>query len=287
MTNVININNGDLVLSLKTDPVEMISLKKGNTEFLYQKEGSWDKVSPILFPICGKLKDDSFIYESKIYKMPKHGFVQGHTADKWTIEKLEDNKVSFLLSSDKELFKMYPFEFELRVEFELKSSNELSIRNTVINRSETKDLFYSFGHHPAFKTNKDGVVKYNKVEKFTNVFPNGFVDLNSKTYTTNEIKLNDVKWSPDINPAVIKMNSTKVEYRDSSREIDFMVSDFETMLLWSKDGGTKWLCFEPWNGLPDFANDDIIELSDKKGMVKVLKNESHSSNLLISLKTHK
>lgn len=287
MNNVVKIFNGDLSLSIKTDPVEMISLVKDDTEFIYQKDGGWAKASPLLFPVCGKLKDDSFIYESKTYTMPKHGFVQEHTAGKWVIKNKSDNRVLLSLSSDKDLLKMYPFDFELIMEFELRSSNELNIKSTMINKSDSKELFYSLGHHPAFLTSKEGVIKYNKVEKFMDVFPNGFVDLNTETYETNEIKVGDVKWHPDMNPAILKLQSTKVEYKDNNREVFFGVADFETMLLWSKDDGTKWLCFEPWNGMPDLVNGEVMELSDKKGMVKVLKNESHTSNLLISLKTTK
>ncbi|WP_338983054.1 hypothetical protein [Spiroplasma endosymbiont of Othius punctulatus] len=285
MNKIINISNGDLILSINTNPVEMISLKKGDTEFLYQRDGSWAKTSPLLFPICGKLKYDSYIYESKIYKIPKHGFAQTHSTDKWEVKENTENKVIFSLSSNKELLEIYPFEFEFLFEFELKDSNNLNIKTTMINKSKTKELFYSLGHHPAFNTSKEGVIKFNKVEKMLDVFPNGFVDLETETYMTNEIKVNDVKWHPDMNPCVVKLESDKVVYKDNVREINFDITDFESMLLWSKDGGTKWLCFEPWNGLPDFVNEDINEISEKHGILSVKENESHTSNLLISLKT--
>ena len=36
----------------------------------------WPSHTPLLFPIAGALKDDTWYYQGRAYTMPKHGFVR-------------------------------------------------------------------------------------------------------------------------------------------------------------------------------------------------------------------
>jgi galactose mutarotase-like enzyme len=74
----------------------------------------WNRSTPILFPIVGKLKDDSYKLKEKVYQMAQHGFAR----DK-NFQCLEcgSSEMEFFLEADQETFKLYPFCFELRVKY--------------------------------------------------------------------------------------------------------------------------------------------------------------------------
>ena len=119
------IENENLRVAMQSKGAELDSIvhKQNKLEYLWQGDAAfWGKKSPVLFPIVGNLKDNAYLYQGKKYTLSRHGFardrvfeVEHHTAD----------KAIFLLKSDAESFKNYPFDFEFRVHYTLKN-NQLS-----------------------------------------------------------------------------------------------------------------------------------------------------------------
>ena len=69
-------------------------------------------ISPILFPVVGRVLNDEHIYNGKTYNMPLHGFAQKMD---FIVEELTDTSVSLVLEANDETRAMYPFEFRLKV----------------------------------------------------------------------------------------------------------------------------------------------------------------------------
>ena len=78
MIKIIKIENSELSVSVSTLGAELMSVSgKGGTEFLWNGDKNvWSGRAPLLFPICGGLKDDKFTYNGKEYTLPKHGFAR-------------------------------------------------------------------------------------------------------------------------------------------------------------------------------------------------------------------
>ena len=113
----ITILNEFLNVTINSLGAEVESVKKLGKEMLWEGNPDiWAGHSPILFPICGGLKDDKFIFEGIEYNLPKHGFAKSM---EWEVETTEKEKAVFLLKSNDETLKAYPFEFELRAIFTL------------------------------------------------------------------------------------------------------------------------------------------------------------------------
>ena len=55
---------------------ELISVKLNNIEKLHDGKTFWNRHSPVLFPIVGKLKDGKTTIDGKIYEMGQHGFIR-------------------------------------------------------------------------------------------------------------------------------------------------------------------------------------------------------------------
>ena len=91
---------------------ELISVKFDGIEKLHDGKSFWNRHSPILFPIVGKLKNGKTIINGKTYEMGQHGFARD-----MNFEKLAEN--SYVLKSNEETKSKFPFDFELYVSYRL------------------------------------------------------------------------------------------------------------------------------------------------------------------------
>ncbi len=108
-----NLKNDLLNINIKPKGVELCNITsvKNNTEFMWQADSNiWGSHAPNLFPVIGSMKDDCYIYEDETYPMTKHGFVRRN--DAFSIKNSTETAITFLLTSNDELYKMYPFLFE-------------------------------------------------------------------------------------------------------------------------------------------------------------------------------
>ena len=143
------IENENLRVAIQPKGAELDSIVHKQTQLEYLWQGDvvfWGKKSPILFPIVGTLKDNSYSYEGKNYTLTRHGFARDRV---FIIEKQTDDAATFLLKSDAESLKIYPFDFEFRLHYALKD-NTLSVSYDVKNTMQG-DMYFSVGGHPAFR----------------------------------------------------------------------------------------------------------------------------------------
>ena len=96
---------------------ELKSLKCDDYEYIWGgREDSWNRSCPILFPICGGLNDDKYVFCGKEYTLSKHGFLRDKSFE---IEQITDDSVIFLSKSDADTKRRFPFDYELRVVYKL------------------------------------------------------------------------------------------------------------------------------------------------------------------------
>ena len=95
---------------------ELKSFKNNNgMEFIWEGNPDiWCGTAPVLFPIVGKLKNNKYFYEGQSYDMNQHGFAR---KSKFEVFNIEESTISFILKASKESKLIYPFDFELIVEF--------------------------------------------------------------------------------------------------------------------------------------------------------------------------
>src|SRR5687768_17523040 len=84
--------------------------KKHQIEYLWSGDASyWAKKSPVLFPIVGTLKDNTFILDNISFSLGRHGFAREKL---FTLTKQSPASLEFTLTDDKETFANYPFHFQ-------------------------------------------------------------------------------------------------------------------------------------------------------------------------------
>lgn len=73
------IQNEKVMVSISDKGAELqsVRLKEDNTEYLWQGDSTyWGRRAPILFPIVGRLVDNTYYVDGKPYSLTQHGFAR-------------------------------------------------------------------------------------------------------------------------------------------------------------------------------------------------------------------
>lgn len=280
---IITISNTNISATIDSLGAELIRLEKDNQNYIWKvDERYWNKTSPILFPIVGRLKNDSYNCDGKTYELPRHGFARNFDFE---IENQTENSVVFILTENTETLKKYPFQFELRLKYEV-IENSLEMHYSVINKSD-KMMPFSIGAHPAFAINElfseftlvfntsEDFVSYElENEQFNNSFKNitsenGKINLDYSLFEKDALVFKHLK-SDSI--TLLKKNQTylSVEFKD-----------FPYLGIWTKPNA-PFLCIEPWCGLADNVNHNG-NIFEKEGINLLQAQDFFSRTIKIKL----
>ena len=95
---IYEISNNIYALKVDSLGAELISASYKKEEYLHQKEKVyWNRSSPVLFPIVGKLKNNNYNYKNKNYSLPIHGLARHK---EFTFVKQDTNTLVFSLKED-------------------------------------------------------------------------------------------------------------------------------------------------------------------------------------------
>lgn len=223
---------------------------------------------PILFPLCGQLPEQKYVFDGQEYSMKNHGLAR--TAEWKVIDKDTQNNASIKLSfaSSTETLKSYPFEFELIFEYILKG-NKLTINQFYINHSD-KSMPMSAGFHPYFfAKDKKSVEYFFNASEYLDC-----EDLKIKAYNSEDMDLTHSKESKLILDH--KGNSLSFYLRDLNRKVSFdYSSQFKYIILWSVPG-SNFICVEPWTS-------KAAALSSKEDLLYISPGDSLNLNYTITV----
>ena len=117
-----SISNSKLTAIINHNGAELISLQSNETKKEYMWKGDelyWGRQAPLLFPIVGILKNNTYSYNDSHYNLDRHGFARNQQFD---LISHKQNEAIFCLKSNEFTFKIYPFLFELIVVYTLVES---------------------------------------------------------------------------------------------------------------------------------------------------------------------
>ncbi len=264
-----------IIISSKGAELQSIYNKKIQLEYLWNGDPAfWAKRSPILFPIVGTLKEDTYYYDNKQYHLSRHGFARGM---EFEASQLENDSITFFLNSSETTLENFPFEFELRIIYALQENN-LRVSYNVSNISN-HEMYFSIGGHPAFKTPLTGETNYEDYylefnEEETKprwpISKDGLIETAPipLLQQTNILRLSKDLFSKD---ALVLKNLTSsivsLKTDKSSHGLDFDFGDFPYLGIWAAKNA-DFVCIEPWCGIADSvsANQKLV---DKEGINKL------------------
>jgi galactose mutarotase-like enzyme len=278
------ISNSNLTAQIKHMGAELFSLKSNlNKEYIWEGNPTfWGKHSPILFPIVGSLKNNSYSYNGKQYPLNRHGFAREMEFE--LIEKSEES-ATFSLISTIETKKIYPFDFELQICYSL-NETKLNIDYKVINKNEIT-MPFAIGAHPAFalpgtfedynlEFQQDEILNYNLLEE-------GLI-----SNSTNELQLKNrqlgLKYQLFEKDALVfktlKSKSITI-LKNTNPILKVNYSDFPNLGIWTVVNA-PFLCIEPWFGYSDTL-DEYDNFSKKEGIQLLEKKKTFESNYSIEI----
>jgi galactose mutarotase-like enzyme len=279
------IANATLSATIKHAGAELCSLKKISTNKEYIWEGNpefWGKHSPILFPIVGTLKDNTFIYNNTPYHLSRHGFARDMA---FTLIEQQDDSAIFSLQANQETLKLYPFKFELQIKYTL-TENALAISYKVKNNGTSK-MAFSIGAHPAFSLTEnfeDYSLQFENNEKLEyTLLQNNLISNETASLTTTEgiVNLNYQLFKKDalIFKSLESKSITILENKKPLLAVEF--EGFPHLGIWTpKDA--PFLCIEPWFGYSD-AVDSNGNIFEKDGIQILEPSTSFNSKFSISI----
>ncbi len=270
----VSIENEHIRATFNTKGAELqhITGVHSNTEFLWSGDANyWGKFSPVLFPIVGALKEDTYQYEGQTYTLPRHGFARDLD---FKVEQLGEHELLFTLTHDAETLKNYPFEFQLGLRYKMFGAS-VCCTYEVFNPAD-KELLFSIGGHPAFAAplNKEGVysdyfLQFNKDEELLcHPIVANLISDELNTIQLNEHKL-PLKHELFYNDALViknlKSDSVSLMNTKNYNGLNFKFKDFPYFGIWAaKDA--PFVCLEPWCGLADSIHHNQ-QLKDKEGII--------------------
>jgi galactose mutarotase-like enzyme len=251
----ITIYNHQIKATINTLGAELIQLEKENHNYIWTiDETYWNKTSPILFPIVGRLKNDTYTIEGKTYELPRHGFARNF---EFELENQTENTVVLLFTENQETLKHYPFQFELRLKYEI-IENSLKINYSILNKSQ-ETMPFSIGAHPAFAIDglfSDYTLDFNQSENFISYelekeqFNNSFKKIPSEN---GKINLDYALFEKDALVFKHLKSNTLTLLRKNQPYISVEFKGFPYLAIWTKPNA-PFLCIEPWCGLADNIN---------------------------------
>lgn len=274
-----SIENEFLKVNINSKGAELSHIKSVNnkTEFMWQADPEvWGSHAPNLFPIIGSMKLDSYIYNNEVYPMTKHGFIRKN--DNFVAEKTSENEMKFILISNDDLYKMFPFKFQIAISYTLQG-NSLTVNHTVHNL-DTKTMYFSLGGHPAFncplnstEDYTDYVLEFEKPETSQSYLLNmatGLVTNKTKPAFTDSkvIQLRGDLFNED---ALIfkdlKSRKVTLKHKEKGAVLSVSFKDFNFLGIWAKPNA-PYVCIEPWLGIADNENTNR-KIEEKEGILSL------------------
>ena len=273
----VTLENDQLKIQVHPKGAELKSVfhKHTRLEYMWNADPAfWAKTSPILFPIVGTLKDDTYFFQGKSYTLSRHGFAREATFE---LEKQESNRAIFLLRSTPESREKFPFNFELRIIYSL-VQDILEVGYDVRNTG-ADEMYFSVGGHPAFKiplrkdtAYEDYYLEFNRKETISRwpISAKGLIEAKplSMSADSSHLRLTRELFSQDA--LVFKnLQSDKVSIKSSSHAhgLEFSYTGFPYLGIWAAKNA-DFICIEPWCGIADSVLHDQ-QFTSKEGIEKV------------------
>lgn len=255
---------------------ELISIKIDDFEKMHDGESFWNRHAPVLFPIVGKLKDGKTIIEDKEYEMGQHGFARD-----MEFEQLGEN--SYVLKSNEETLKKYPYNFELYISYEI-YKNKVVTKYKIINK-DSKKMFFGLGGHPAYRCDYSSGkyrLEFEEIEDELEIYQleNGLVksipEKNEKYFRENRIFLNKNTFEKDA--LILKNLKSRTVYlkTETKTVLAFHFDKFPYLGIWSKPEA-PFVCIEPWFNTADKVDSNGI-FKEKEDIIQIEPEEAFEAS---------
>ena len=285
------IENDYLSVEINELGAELFSIKskKTNIEYLWQGDSKyWSGRSTVLFPICGRLFGGKYTYKNIEYEMPIHGIAK---LFEFNTKVISDTEIEFILVSNEETKKYYPFDFEFIIRYSLKAM--LLKTDFIVKNIGNNEMYFSYGGHPGFNVPfttdekfEDYYVEFTKNELSKHIFSETcFCTEQTEKFSLSKKKLQLSHDLFDNDALFFETESDKIKLKSSklNNSIEILYKDMTCLGLWHKPkSDAPYICIEPWHGIPSI--DGVVDdLNRKQQMIRLNANKRYTNSYVIKI----
>ncbi|RYY17290.1 MAG: aldose 1-epimerase family protein [Cytophagaceae bacterium] len=288
------LTNDQCRATISTHGAELTSLLDlaSGREYVWQADPAyWGRHAPLLFPIVGKLPDDAYLHHGQAYKLPQHGFARDQEFQ--LIEEMA-NSLTFQLMHSPATLAVYPFEFDLRVRYELRG-RVLTVAWRVRNPAASgQELLFSIGAHPAFNCPLQPSEQFedyafhfdHPVTLRRQLLRGGLRTGEAASVLENQAVL-PLSYELFADDALVfsEFDFTRLTLRRTDGTgpwVRLRFDGFPYLGLWTKGPGAAFVCIEPWQGVASPAGPPQ-ELREKEGILTLAPSEEFSTSYSIEI----
>jgi len=271
------LNNDSLDVTIESLGAELRSIRKknDNAEYLWQGDPRhWNRRSPVLFPIVGTVKNNQYIFEGKTYTLGIHGFARDK---QFELISKEENLILFQIEENVETLKIYPFRFNLKIEYRL-DANRLKVEYRVLN-TDKKRIWFSIGGHPGFNCPlepgtvwSDYFLEFEKPEHLYRYVPVKGLIAGGEIVPLKQGRILPLSPYPFQDSTLIvkdpKSGRISLKSDRTKRSVIVEFPGFTYLALWNRSEQAPYVCIEPWMGTADPV-DSNQEFTTKEGLLSL------------------
>ena len=298
MSEIISISNGSLTASIDAMGAQLMSLRKGESEYLWQGDSNWwPRRAPILFPIVGVLKDSKAESAEGTISLARHGLAR---LNQFEVVEQSVSSVTLQLKSTEETRKAYPYDFELKLIFSV-DGDTLTQTYEVTNPANVV-LPFTLGAHPAFNipipdVEASSLNHYHLLftHSWTSYGPS-ITDEGLCDYTTPQrlIVNSDtlpLSWELIDREKTITLEdvpdrritlTANVDATSETHGIQMDFEGFDYLGIWSAAPGCPFVALEPWCGIADTVDTDGV-FEHKPGIMCLEPEQSITKTLSVKV----
>ncbi|RZK61543.1 MAG: aldose 1-epimerase family protein [Hymenobacter sp.] len=263
----------------------------GDLEYMWQADpAQWRRHAPLLFPIVGRLPEDTYLHKGHTYKLPQHGFARDQ---EFTLIHEEETSLTLQLVASAASRAVFPFEFDLRVRYELRGTT-LTVGWQVRNPAAAPhELLFSIGAHPAFRC---PLLPGERFEDYYFAFDHPvtverqLLQGGLRSGETQPVPLANGGTELPLTGELFADDALVFSYYDftrltlrthqSARAVRVAFAGFPYLGLWTKSARAGFVCIEPWQGVAS-AVGAPGELADKEGILTLAPGQEFTASYSI------
>ncbi len=230
----------------------------------------WGKHAPVLFPIVGALKDNTYLFANRAYSLSRHGFARDKTFE---VKEQSNDSVAFQLQADATTKEVYPFDFTLVIRYTLQANKLINTYEVTNNDRDT--MMFSIGGHPAFNVPlQPGIAYHEYYLEFSHAetaprwpLHNNLVKTHPQPLLNNQTTLplsHDLFKEDAVVFKQLRSTSVSLKSHRSRHGLTMQFEGFPYLGIWAPVDA-PFVCIEPWCGLADSLHHNQ-QLAAKEGI---------------------